>query len=168
MKEIWDEAPIKRSAAEWALRWVWNHPEVTVVLSGMNEEKHVQENLRIAEQAYPNSLTEAELQLIKKVESKYRELMKVGCTGCQYCMPCPAGVNIPLCFEEYNNLHLVDNPDEERFMYAARLGGLSLSWRTRVCIPVRTVWSSALRNVPSTLTYLQFSNQLWKNLKDLT
>ena len=72
----------------------------------MNEEEHIQENLRIADQAYPDSLTEAELQLIKRVESKYRELMKVDCTGCQYCMSCPAGVNIPLCFEEYNNLYL--------------------------------------------------------------
>jgi len=47
----------------------------------------------------------------------------VACTGCQYCMPCPAGVNVPLCFEEYNNLYLVDNPEGEKFMYAARLGG---------------------------------------------
>ncbi|MDD4127528.1 MAG: aldo/keto reductase [Methanomicrobium sp.] len=123
VKEIWDEAQVKRTPAEWALRWVWNHPEVTVVLSGMSDENHILENLRIAEQAYPDSLTEAELNLVKRVENKYRELMKVGCTGCQYCMPCPAGVNIPLCFEEYNNLYMVDNPDEEKFMYAARLGG---------------------------------------------
>ena len=106
VKEIWDEAPTKRTAAEWALRWVWNHPEVTVVLSGMNEETHIEENLKVAGEAYPNSLTETELQLIKKVEQKYRELMKVGCTGCRYCMPCPSGVNIPLCFELYNNLYM--------------------------------------------------------------
>ncbi|MCC4769907.1 aldo/keto reductase [Methanosarcina sp. DH2] len=124
VKDIWDENPIKRSPVEWALRWVWNHPEVTVVLSGMNEETHIEENLRIADEAYPNSLTEAELQLVKRVTSKYRELMKVSCTGCRYCMPCPAGVNIPLCFEEYNNLYLVDDPAGERFLYAARLGGV--------------------------------------------
>ncbi|WP_440950527.1 aldo/keto reductase [Methanosphaerula subterraneus] len=123
VREIWDEAPTKRTPAEWAFRWIWNHPEVTVVLSGMNEETHIQENLTLADQGYPNSLTEAELRLVKKVEITYRELMKVGCTGCRYCMPCPSGVNIPLCFEEYNNLYLVDNPDEEKFMYAARLGG---------------------------------------------
>jgi hypothetical protein len=123
VRMIWDEAPVKRTPAEWALRWVWNHPGVTVVLSGMNEEAHIRENLRVAGQAYPGSLTEAELQLIKRVENKYRELMKVGCTGCRYCMPCPSGVNIPLCFEEYNNLSLADNPDGEKFMYAARLGG---------------------------------------------
>ncbi len=123
VQEIWDEAPTKRTAAEWALRWIWNRPEVTVVLSGMNEEAHVRENLRIADEASPNSLTEAELDLVRRVERTYRDLMKVGCTGCRYCMPCPAGVNIPLCFEEYNNLFLAGDPDGERFMYAARLGG---------------------------------------------
>ncbi|AKB31038.1 Aldo/keto reductase [Methanosarcina siciliae HI350] len=123
VKDIWEEAPIKRSPAEWALRWVWNHPEVTVVLSGMNEEAHVEENLKVAGEAYPNSLTETELQLVKKVERKYRELMKVGCTGCRYCMPCPAGVNIPLCFELYNNLYLSGNADETKFLYAAQLSG---------------------------------------------
>ena len=123
VREIWDEATVKRTPAEWALRWIWNHPEVTVVLSGMNDEAHIRENLKVAGVAYPNSLTEAELQLVKRVESKYRELMKVACTGCRYCMPCPSGVNIPLCFEEYNNLYLADDPNGEKFMYAARLGG---------------------------------------------
>ncbi len=124
VKEIWDAAPTKRTPAEWALRWVWNHPEVTVILSGMNQEAHIEENLAAADIAYPNSLTESELQLVKKVEQKYRELMKVGCTGCRYCMPCPEGVNIPLCFEEYNNLYLSGNADETKFLYAARLGSV--------------------------------------------
>lgn len=123
VKAIWDESPVKRTPAEWALRWIWNRPEVTVVLSGMNEEAHIDENLRIAGVALPHSLTAAELQLVGRVETKYRELMKVGCTGCQYCMPCPSGVNIPMCFEEYNNLYMVENPEMEKFMYAARLGG---------------------------------------------
>jgi uncharacterized protein len=111
------------TGAELALRWIWNHPEVTVVLSGMNDEAHIRENLTIAGVAYPHSLTGAELQLVKRVESTYRKLMKVACTGCRYCMPCPSGVNIPLCFEEYNNLYLADDPNGEKFMYAARLGG---------------------------------------------
>jgi len=123
VKEIWEEAATPRTPAEWALCWIWNHPEVTVVLSGMNDEAQIDENLRIAGRAYPDSLTYAELQLVKRVEKKYRELMKVGCTGCQYCMPCPSGVNIPMCFEEYNNLYMTGKPDEEKFMYAARLGG---------------------------------------------
>ncbi|AKB25048.1 Aldo/keto reductase [Methanosarcina sp. MTP4] len=123
VEDLWNEAPVKRTAAEWGLRWVWNHPEVTVVLSGMNEEAHVEENLEVAGEAYPNSLTETELQLVEKAEKKYRELMKAGCTGCRYCMPCPSGVNIPACFDAYNNLHMSGNADEAKFMYAASLGG---------------------------------------------
>ncbi len=122
VKEIWDEALTKRTAAEWALRWIWNHPEVTVVLSGMNDEKHIVENLAVADKAYPNSLTKAELQLVKRAERKYRELMKAGCTGCRYCMPCPEGVNIPVCFELYNSLHMSGNADEAKFLYAVMLG----------------------------------------------
>ena len=123
VQKIWDESPVKRTPAEWALRWIWNHPEVTVVLSGMNDEANIRENLATAGTALPHSLSDAELQLVHRVEMKYRELMKVACTGCQYCMPCPSGVNIPLCFEHYNNLTLADNPGGEKFMYAARLGG---------------------------------------------
>lgn len=124
IEEIWNENPVKRTAAEWGLRWVWNHPEVTVVLSGMNEEAHVEENLKMAGEAHPNSLTETELKLVGRAEEKYRELMKAGCTGCRYCMPCPEGVDIPACFDAYNNLHMFGNADEVRFMYAGKLGGI--------------------------------------------
>ena len=124
VQEIWNEAPVKRTPAEWALRWIWNRPEVTVVLSGMNEESHIEENLKIADEAYPNSLTEAELQLVKRVEQKYRELMKTGCTGCRYCLPCPSGVDIPGCFEIYDNFYLSDDEKEAKLMYAAKPGGI--------------------------------------------
>jgi len=68
----------------------------------MNEEEQIEENLRIADEAYPDSMTEKELQLVARAEQAYRGWMKVGCTGCRYCMPCPEGVNIPGCFEMYN------------------------------------------------------------------
>lgn len=124
VQEIWNEAPVKRTPAEWALRWIWNRPEVTVVLSGMNEESHIEENLKTAAKAYPNSLTDAELQLVTKVEQKYRELMKTACTGCRYCLPCPSGVDIPGCFEIYDNLYLSGNGNEANLMYAAKPGGI--------------------------------------------
>lgn len=124
VEEIWNEAKVKRTPAEWALRWVWNHPEVTVVLSGMNMEAHIEENLKIADEAYPNSLTEAEIQLVKKVEQKYRELMKTGCTGCRYCAPCPSGVDIAGCFEIYDNFYFSGNEKEAKLMYAAKPGGI--------------------------------------------
>lgn len=124
VEDIWNEAAVKRTPAEWALRWIWNHPEVTVVLSGMNEEIQIKENLKLANEAYPNSLTDAELQLIKKVEKKYREIMKTGCTGCRYCTPCPSGVDIASCFEIYDGMYLSGNEKEAKLMYAAKPGGI--------------------------------------------
>ena len=120
---IWQKAAQKRTPVEWALRWIWNHPEVTVVLSGMNEEAHIQENLAIAEKALPNSLTKAELQLVEEVGSKFRELMKIPCTGCGYCMPCPSDVGIPRSFEIYNKMHMFGNDMEAKFSYALSMGG---------------------------------------------
>jgi hypothetical protein len=122
--EIWNEASVKRTPAEWALRWIWNHPEVTIVLSGMNEESHIEENLKIASEANPNSLTDTELNLVKRAEQKYRQLMKTACTGCRYCLPCPSGVDIPGCFEIYNNFYLSGNESEAKLMYAAKPGGI--------------------------------------------
>jgi predicted aldo/keto reductase-like oxidoreductase len=124
VKKIWDEAEIKRTPVEWALRWVWNHPEVTTILSGMNDEKQIEENLAIADSAFPNSLTDSELKLVQKAATQFRKLLKVDCTGCRYCMPCSFGVNIPFCFEEYGNLYLSNNPKEAKFSYAGRLGGV--------------------------------------------
>lgn len=121
---IWKEAEIKRSPVEWALRWVWNHPEVTVVLSGMTEPYHVEENLKVAEEGFANSLTYEELNLIERAADKYRELMKINCTGCRYCMPCPQAVDIPACFEIYNNLFMFGGKDRLMMMYAAKLGGI--------------------------------------------
>jgi predicted aldo/keto reductase-like oxidoreductase len=122
LQAIWDEADVKRSPAEWGLRWVWDHPEVTVVLSGMNEERHIEENLRVADEALPRSLTEKERALISRVKEVYCRQIKVGCTGCHYCLPCPSGVNIPACFEYYNNVGL-GSPVEEKMKYVMFVGG---------------------------------------------
>jgi len=124
VQTIWDEAPLKRSPAEWGLRWVWNHPEVTVVLSGMNNEAHIDENLQAADSAFPNSLTAGELALINRVRDTYQQLMEVGCTGCGYCMPCPAGVDIPGCFTLYNTHHLFPRDRTAKFVYLGRHGGI--------------------------------------------
>ena len=118
IQDIWERDEMKRTPAEWALRWVWNHPEVSVVLSGMNEEIHIQENIMIASNAFPESMSSNELKLIDEAKDVFNRLMKVGCTGCGYCMPCPAGVNIPLCFTYYNNRHLFS----DKMMQFAYLG----------------------------------------------
>ncbi len=125
VEEIWKEAPVRRTPAEWGLRFVWDHPEVTVVLSGMNQESHIKENLKIAGEAEPGSLTPGELALIARVRDTYTRLMKVGCTGCGYCMPCPAGVNIPECFALYNAASMFGNRREYAFRYLTRHGGIT-------------------------------------------
>ena len=99
-----------------------NHPEVTCVLSGMNNEKHIKENIKIANEALPNSLSTNELELIGRVRDKYRELMKTGCTGCRYCMPCPSGVDIARCFEIYDSTQIFGNKRQSQFLYALGLG----------------------------------------------
>jgi predicted aldo/keto reductase-like oxidoreductase len=116
---LWREADRRRSPAEWALRWVWNRPEVTVALSGMNDEAQVEENLRTAANAHAGSLTPAEVDLIGRVSRKYREIMKVGCTGCGYCQPCPSGVDIPGSFDVFNALHTFGD-EGARFVYVLR------------------------------------------------
>jgi predicted aldo/keto reductase-like oxidoreductase len=123
IQEIWDQAEVKRTPVEWALRWIWNRPEVTVVLSGMNEEEHIEENIRIASEAYPDSLTQEELDRVARVRDAYRDLMAAGCTGCRYCMPCPAGVNIPMCFEVYNNAYMFGQKRMAKMMYAVGMSG---------------------------------------------
>jgi len=123
VEEIWNQAEVKRSPAEWALRWVLNHPEVTCVLSGMNEKKHIKENIGIADEALPNSLTEDELELVGQVRDKYRDLMKTGCTGCRYCMPCPSGVDIARCFEMYDTAQMfAQNKRQTQLLYTVALG----------------------------------------------
>ena len=92
----------KRSPADWGLRWIWNHPEVTVVLSGMNDVSQVNENCRIASESLPDALSADELRLYDRVTAAIRSVTKVGCTGCGYCQPCPRGVDIPMCFSAYN------------------------------------------------------------------
>ena len=102
--KIWDEAYVKRSPAEWALRWVWNHPEVTLLLSGMNTMDMLNENLNITETAEPGSFTERDLALFDKVRALIAASVKVPCTACGYCMPCPHGVDIPMCFSAFNDI----------------------------------------------------------------
>ena len=118
---LWQGAAHPRPPVEWALRWIWNHPEVTVVLSGMNEEAHIEQNLGIAAEARPHSLNAAEMELVAQVGRKYREIMAVDCTGCGYCQPCPSGVNIPSCFDVYNSLKMFGNADKAKLSYVIRL-----------------------------------------------
>ena len=101
-KRLFEEYPIKRSPAEWALRWLWNQPEVTCVLSGMNSLEMVKENVKTASQTQVGEFTEADEKLLEDVVRAINAKVKVGCTGCRYCMPCPKNVDIPGTFAAYN------------------------------------------------------------------
>ena len=91
------------------------------MLSGMNEMAHIKENIGIADKALPGSLKPEELKIIDKARDKYLELMQVGCTGCGYCMPCPAGINIPDTFK-YLNMHHMFKSGKSRLDYAIFAG----------------------------------------------
>ena len=95
VQAVWDKAENKRRPAEWALRFVWNRPEVSVVLSGMSAQWQLEENVSIANEGLPNSLTDAELKIIHEAKAIYLARIAVNCTSCGYCMPCPAGSRSP-------------------------------------------------------------------------
>jgi predicted aldo/keto reductase-like oxidoreductase len=106
VRAIWESAKLKRTPAEWALRWVWNHPEVSTALSGMSTMDQVGENIGLADDGKPLSLSKQELSIINRVRETYKKMLKVECTGCAYCMPCKAGVNIPGNLSVYNDAFL--------------------------------------------------------------
>lgn len=114
---IWSKAKVKRSPAEWALRWVWNHSEVSTVLSGMNSTEQLEENLAVASSALPNSLSEEELGLVDEVGDKYAERILVPCTECGYCLPCPQGVNIPKILSLYNQTSIFEDCAGSSWLY---------------------------------------------------
>ena len=106
-RKILDAADKTRTPASWALRWLWNQPEVTVVLSGMNSMDQLAENIKTADTAKPGMLPEKEAAVYAPVVAAIREAYRVPCTGCNYCMPCPHGVDIPNCFTAYNTSYAI-------------------------------------------------------------
>jgi predicted aldo/keto reductase-like oxidoreductase len=119
IREIMDDFHVRRSPAEWALDWLWDQPEVSVVLSGMSNMAQVEENLRSAAYARIQVFGEAEQALIAAVREKYLARTVIPCSKCNYCMPCNYGVNIPANFELFNYAHLYDDIEGARIRYQA-------------------------------------------------
>jgi predicted aldo/keto reductase-like oxidoreductase len=119
--EAWKKSPVKRSPAQLALRWVMNHPEVSVVLSGMSTMQQVEENIQTACNSAPGSLTTEEADMVEFARKTMQSMIQVNCTGCRYCMPCPAGVNIPENFGIYNSAFLFGSPESAKEAYFSRL-----------------------------------------------
>jgi predicted aldo/keto reductase-like oxidoreductase len=114
---IWDKAVKTRTPAEWALQWIWNRPEVSVVLSGMSNMQQLSENIESADRSGAGTLPQNDLAIIDEVREEYRRLAPIPCTNCKYCLPCPNGVEIADIFRFYNDATIYDNPRSPRFLY---------------------------------------------------
>jgi predicted aldo/keto reductase-like oxidoreductase len=118
IQRIWDTAPDKREPADWALQWLWNQPEISVVLSGMSTMEQVEQNMASATTSGINRLSpEADLRLFDEVRIKYQELNPIACTNCEYCLPCEQGINIPRNLEVYNKGIIYNKLDHARGAY---------------------------------------------------
>ncbi|GHV66250.1 aldo/keto reductase [Spirochaetia bacterium] len=124
VKAIYDEYPVKRPAVEWAFRHVLDYPEVSTILSGVSTLEQLKENLEIFSKpdAVPGCLSADEKQILARVKTKYDSLASIPCTACEYCLPCPQGVNIPGVFARYNDGAMFGSfePPRRSYMFMTR------------------------------------------------
>ena len=131
--KIWAAAEPKRSAAEWGLRWVWNHPEVAAVIGDMDNMPQVQEYISLADKAATDSFTVPEELVISRVRDAYRARKPLPCTACRGCMPCPQGIDAPRIFEIYNDAVMYDDAAAAREMYHRELHNIDTCNECGVC-----------------------------------
>jgi predicted aldo/keto reductase-like oxidoreductase len=150
--EVFDRAAVKRTPVEWALRYVWNDPGVSLALSGMGAMEQVVENLAIAERGVAGSLTADEVALFDKARSVMRSRIKADCTACKYCQPCPSGVEIPAVLASLNAAAVWDDPNQWLTGYTQVKGGGSLCTECGQCeemcpqgLPIRELMQEAVR-----------------------
>ncbi|MCB1223388.1 MAG: 4Fe-4S dicluster domain-containing protein, partial [Mesotoga sp.] len=142
---IWNSSGIDRTPAAWALRWVWNDPDVGVVLSGMSTMDQVRENIETAREASPNSMSSSELAIVDRVREEYKKRIKVSCTGCSYCMPCPSGVAIPTCFDFFNDAYMFDSIEDNKKAY---LRSIKKENRASLCVECGRCEELCPQNIP--------------------
>ncbi|MHB8868948.1 MAG: aldo/keto reductase [Thermoleophilia bacterium] len=123
VQAVWDRAAARRSPAAWALRFVWDDPDVSLLLSGMSAPDQVRENLATAEEGAPASLGESERALIEEAAQAYRSRIVADCTECRYCLPCPSGVDIPRVLAHLNDASFYDDVNGIREVYQMRAFG---------------------------------------------
>ena len=117
IQALWDGAPVQRTAADWALQWLWDQPEVSLLLSGMSTMTQVEENLVSADRSALGALTADELNLVARARDEYQKLCPISCTDCKYCQPCPNNVAISRIFEIYNEAVMYNAVDRARHAY---------------------------------------------------
>lgn len=144
VRAIFEQATPKRSLAEWGLQWVWNQPEVSLVLSGMSTMQQVQENVASASRSGVGKLTAEELQIIEAARDKYNEICPIPCTQCRYCMPCPNGVDIPGNFSNFNVGIVHQKLENSRARYA----DMKPEERASACIGCRECEDKCPQSIP--------------------
>jgi predicted aldo/keto reductase-like oxidoreductase len=117
IESLWKKAKIRRTPAELAFLWVWNHPEVSVALSGMSTMRQVIENVKTANRSVPPTLSQEELRFINRLTQKYKKLGFIGCTSCRYCVPCDQGVSVPEIIAFVNEFFIKDGSEEVKTKY---------------------------------------------------
>ena len=133
IQQIINGAAVRRSPADWALQWIWDQPEVSVVLSGMSSMAQVDSNLASAGRSRLHCYDAADFGLIEQLRQEYRKRTVIQCTKCNYCMPCPNGVNIPLNFEIYNDSFLHEDIPGARLRYQLWLDETSQATACLTC-----------------------------------
>ena len=129
----WDKLTPKRTSTDWSLNWLWDQKEVGILLSGMTEPWHVEENIRSVEHSGIGSLSEANKKQLMKIRDLYHERLMVNCTQCAYCMPCPHGVNIPGCFQFLNQGSMLNNWKEGKRVYSLLVNDLQKASNCIAC-----------------------------------
>jgi predicted aldo/keto reductase-like oxidoreductase len=123
VKTLMDTYRENRSLAEWCFRWLYNMPEISVILSGTSTMDQVKDNLHIFEHSSANVMSEQDMDFIHKIQAAYESKKVIGCTGCKYCIPCPQGINIPGVFNFYNNYIYLNKPAGDKLFYQGNIVG---------------------------------------------
>jgi uncharacterized protein len=151
MTSVFNASDIKRSPAEWALRFVWNEPGVCSLLSGMNSMGQVIENIRVADDGIPGSMGKSELLIFDTLRNAMGARIKADCTECRYCMPCSSGVDIPDVLAALNNAAVWNDPNPWLTGYIRVNGKAGKCTECRECeevcpqeLPVSTLMKEAL------------------------
>ncbi len=144
VQRVWETAPVTRTPPEWALSWLWNKPEVSLVLSGMSTMQQVVDNVAYASRSSVGMLSGDELATVTRARDAYNELCPVPCTGCRYCMPCPNGVDIPGVFAILNRGVMYDSMDQPRRNYQ----DMPEEQRASSCVQCRACEPLCPQNIP--------------------
>jgi predicted aldo/keto reductase-like oxidoreductase len=145
---VWETASVQRSPVEWALRWIWNYPEISLILSGMSSIEQVVENVTIAARAGNSRLSPEEVALFDKVRQAYQGLCPIPCTGCRYCMPCPNGVEIPVIFRIYGEMAMYKDARMSKWRYNGGPWGLDAKQDARNCVECGKCAEACPQHIP--------------------